>query len=55
MTKLSSIFAAFAIMSVFTAFVTPVEARETHGGSTVAYASYSPAMVARGERFYIGR
>jgi hypothetical protein len=55
MTKISSVFAAFAIMSVFSAFVAPVEARETHDGSSVAYASYSPAMAARGERFYTGR
>ena len=54
MTKFNSIFAAFAVMSVFTAFVLPVEARETHDNGGAVYASYSTAMAAPGERFYVG-
>ena len=54
MTKINSIFAAFDIMSVFTVFVAPVEARETHDNGGAVYATYSPAMAARGERFYVG-
>ena len=54
MIKISKIIAAFAVISAFSAFAGPVQARETHDNGGAAYATYSPQMAERGQRFYVG-
>lgn len=54
MTKFSKMIAVFAVISGFSAFAGPVQARETHDNSGSAYATYSPQMAERGQRFYVG-